>query len=904
MPGPVREQNDFGPVYSPFPGDAMRDPGDDPFVPPDYPVLSDIVEAAEMEGGMPEGSTVALKILGQYEQEMLVAEKAIVELVDTMGRNANEERKRRGMHTWIDRADRRARGSDGLDILYAATDGATWSAGDIIGGEDAPNRRCGRSLGLIPEAMKSAVAVLHEYLFDGDRLPLQLEATGSNDENSDKEALMEMAIEDQLEHGHFKGEIVKALWDFVQYPYCCVRQQWKTLTTLAPGEDTGTLEEQIVHDGVRVRRWRPQDVWFSDYDQSSMEQQRWAIFYSEVTLGELEAEEAFLATPERFRMGPDGSVATARLVSEKGRFRGMDRIRRRFQERSGTEQAKVDATDFTWIDERPGQRSDYGRMAQSAEVKFGLMEQEGRLPLSSLVYKGIITPFFLDYWGIDIGDYAQMTKREVAIRLERIDWNFAATVERHLLQLEAGNRGKNEPRLSCVTASYFPGDGLLGQGIPQATWDANELADLALNELVYNLIHRSRGKWAVNGKKLMLPNGREISQATLEKFLRTPEQVLHYEGNVDVRTMFDYLIPESIMAETQAQIDFQKARVEAISNMTEQLKGTTQGVDTAAESNNLQAGAMRLGRHSGKIFGERIIEELGRGILRSFSMYMEATGDLNKPGSWEEYALKVAGELGLKSGYLMPTLDNIVRQFIVIHSGSPMGRKDLVVGFLGQMLAEDTHLVLDPREVRRRQFSLMDERSPDKLILGVSEPRQPNVEIRAFANDHYLLPVEGENLIDHYITHILQLMALDVAYLLDLGGPEAILQLVAQAGGPDRAMRLFADLQEWGKLSGQVPPVGLENYWYDSHTVGPTLLQHTLETEGRLSALVSQMQMAAAQAQIEAGGKQKGLPAPGGGTEDGARAPLGPEVTDQSDLMGATQRQNMPEVTIGADSGA
>ena len=900
----ARTQDSFEPTQDHYRPERMRDPGLDPFVPENYPDISAIVQAAEMAGGAPNGASVAEAIISQFGSEIAVAEGKVADLVDLMGRQYNEDRERRDYSLWFDRAERRLKGSEGLDIVYD-------TAGNITGGEDAGNRRCGRTLGLVPEAAKAAVALIDEYCFDGARLPAQFWATGKNDENDDKERLLELAVADQHEHGGYKPAVRAILWDFVNQDYCLGRLPWVVETRLMPGDDENmTMSEQIVHEGVKLLHWPPQNAWFSDYDKPTAGQQRTMIWFSTKTLGELELEEAFLAQPERLKMGLTGEVVMARLILEKGRFRGLDRLRRRYLEQSGTEQLAVPAQGFTWIESRPGQTQGTMKAKKAITPTFGLLELEGHLPLASLVYNGFITPAFLDYHGIDIGDYRQMTKREVAMRLERVFWSLSLTTERHLLEMQPTKyRGATgQPMNTAVFASYYPGDGIIGQGITRATWDAAEMADFYLNEIVLNVARRSRPGRVINTRRAFGPDGKELQYDDLLKFLQTLDGVIQAEGsNVDAQKMVELVAPEDIVQRTFEQLLFQKQRVEAISSMTEQVKGSAVGEAdiTATESQNATTGAMRLGRHSGKIFGQRIIEEIDRGILVCFSAFMEATGDMQNPGSWEDYILKVAGAAGLNSWYLLPSLKNLPRQFLVVHSGNPLGRKDLVAAFWGKIIVEQGPLGrLDVGYALERQLSLMDERNPERAVIGAAKPREPHVEIRAFANDHYLAPVEGENLLDHYITHVLQLAAIDPVYLLDMGGPEAIVQNVAMVAGPVRAQQMMKDIAEWSQLNGSVAPAGMDNYKYESDILGPTLLHHAIETQNRLSELIGQMQMAALKAQENGqGGEKKGKGEDeneNGGQKNGQ---LGPTMTDQGDLQGGVQNMG-PQDSMPGDTGA
>lgn len=909
----IRQQNDFTEVQDEFFADLSqlgRDPGDEPFMPPDYPDIGAITQVAEMEGPGPNGAQVAEQIVRQFHGELLTFESKMARLLHLMGRRMNEEREARGFSLHFNRAERRGKGGDGLDITYADADGVKWKKGDIIGGEDADNRRCGRTLSLIPEAEKAAVSLIDEYAFDADKLPIELWALGSNGENHDKERMLEMAFIDQHARTGYKAQMRKVMWDFVRHDYAAARNKWKVRTKLVTNEETGELEEQIVHEGIDLKHWPPQNVWFSDYDKPTAEQQESILYYSEVTLSQLQEDEAFLIEPEQVRLKQDGSLGISRLVAEKGRFRGLDRLRRRYQAWSGQEQQRaIQATDFNWIDSRPGTQSQRERARRKMQALLGLVELEGHLPISSMVYTGDVTPAVLDYWGIDIGDYSQMTRREVAQRLERVFWCVAMTTDRHLIELRptpyTGANG--EPRHTIAFGSYYPGDGVIGQGITRACWDANEMADFYLNEIVYNAVHMSRGKVAINSKRTLGADSKEISFDKLVEWWRTPEGVLQYDGtNVNIKDAIQQFVPPSVIEELFPQLLFQKERVEAISSMTEQVKGQASAKNTATADQNAQESSLRLGRHSGKVFGERFVEEVAKATLACFAGFMEATGDMHRPGSWEEYILQVAGAMGLNSWYLIPDLKDIPRQIMVVHSGSPVGRKDLMIAFLGQMLEQDVHGALDPREIRKEQLSLMDQRDGDRFILGSTEPREPDEEVRAFANDHYLKPVDGENLVDHLMVHTMQLLAIDPGYLVDLGG-ESIFMLVAQAVGPIPAERFFMEAREWAEISGTVAPPGLENYAYDSQVLAPTLLKHAIETRNRLEQLAQEMAMQAALQQAEGGGNgppgEGEDPNQGGGTSERNKG-LAPDVTDQGDLGGMVQNSGQPESAVPAGTGA
>jgi hypothetical protein len=803
----------------------------------------------------------------------------------------DKQREAENFSLWRDREDRR--GNDELELHFDET------TGELIRTLGDGNRQLGLSLGLMRESEIAAVAVGMDYFYGSGRHINELNARGENDENPDKQTIIELACEHQHEMARVRSKFPIFYQQLARHGHAVWRQQWGEKVGMQRDPASGRYLETVRHEGMMAEVWDSTAVWFSDYDKGAGEDQELVIWYSERTLSQLEEEEAVQGLPGAFVIdAATGAVIGGTEVTIGGRFFRLGELRREERATRGANSLgfAMRHNGFGPVENRPGKYSRSQKTQLHHRPVYGVLEAEGRIELFDGVVDGTITPAALEEWGINIGETRGLTRGQVGQRLSRIFWNIALTTTRRVLQWEPC---PYEPwRNTAIIGQYVSNEGrLLGDSITKLTWGVNEQADVQFNEIYLNYLRRNNPNWLVNDAALVDEHGAKLPRALTRELIFGLNQIIHSTrqigGNsqLSARDLVAAIMPEASPDDLQ-KLQFLIEKVEKRSLVTEIIKGQGPGT-TAREAELSNNNSMRVGSSQAGQIGVRVVEQIDRVLLQDFATFFTASGDMKRPGEWEKYVTRIAGVRGLKCWYLMPTLDGLADQFRITHSASPMAQRHLTNAMIGEIVdrwlnagAAMGSIRINVDHALKRQLELAGETNTRPWIVDGGEPLDPHMEIRALANGHFLKPHPQESVLSHFEAHVYQLAAIKPDWVLNFLDP--------------MLLNLAKGLRHFIMTTGQQPPLGLESYNFDPEALAGPLLRHIVETQTFIYQQIhamEQQQMAAQQAAMVGPGGQQGgpagLPGPSGG----------PNVPDEQNL-GKSMDQKTPALPLNPQARA
>lgn len=756
-------------------------------------ILADLTSKIEREGEEVDPEQIMRMLDERLHDKFVRFGQAMVGEIRKIGRSMDTERSSRGNYTEI--CD--------LSEKMASTDVS----------KDKKDRILGLTWGWTKKSVQVAIAAADEYLFDSGPHPTEYRALGDNDEGPWKERVLQMWASDRRDKIGFRNVLTQFLTSWATFPIGVARQQWTERVEMMRDADTGEMMEKLAYRGPSFRVYDPRWVWFSDYDRPTEDDQRGVLWFTEMDLSEIEAEEAVRVPVAEALFGAAGAIELKTIEVKRGRFLNLEQVRRDYQQSRGGLSGDT-GRELDWIPDIRNRRRK-GSDQRRTQAPVGVLEFEGYLDLRAMVRDGHLDPILLAYLGIQL----QAESEEGLIRkLNRVFWNVAVTTNGHLLQFEPTRY--NPPRNTALAAPYAPFQGLLGQGVRQLGGKIEDAADKLLNLHVLSSVKNAKPSKVVNrSNALFTPHGEVLSPQDIARLDDEFDETVYTDGDA-TQAVHHFQVPWN--PNFDSDIQAMSATFGELTRITPDIKGESTAPTATQARQNLARSSLSVTKGS-EIVGRRIIEKFERNMWRDVENFMTIT-------EFQNDLMRLAGKQGMASIYMLPTLRGLADQIEIRHAGAPFNDRIVRTDQIKEMVPIFTQLgTMDPEWAQLELLALTRVSNPESSLVSGGKAQSPTNEIRLMAMDHYVKPTMRENFGMHIEEHMLQLLTLQAG----LEGFDT--QAVAGLG--------IAPEQIEKAVSAQGVPRGLENWKFDPQIVIVQLEQHIRETQE-----LAQAQLAAAQA--------------------------------------------------------
>ena len=295
------------------------------------------------------------------------------------------------------------------------------STGEVDPDAVNAHKKAGLSLALFLDTCTTLPSIFNDAILNPGNDAFRLKGRGKRTENKEKCKFWTQDLRYQIQKGKWSEEQKAAYLEAVKHGTAIMRQSWGQEVQLVQSEG-GNWVEEVVYSGLVTKQWPLLDVYVSNPNRPSADEQDAVIWESLSTLAELSKDERVWRLSTILDTDENEQPVMIPNPEMVGRYIGLDRLREadveRMRDQAFEEKTKTTVTE-TQVPDRV-----------SAQRTFRKLEFQGSFPFGNMIRAGRLTPALMKYYEIDLNLAGEPVQGEEAARVaERIKWYITVIID-------------------------------------------------------------------------------------------------------------------------------------------------------------------------------------------------------------------------------------------------------------------------------------------------------------------------------------------------------------------------------------------------------------------------------------------------------------------------------------------